>query len=49
MFAYRDFKQIITPISSLDKYIVPKVEDLFSVLAGGKLFSNSFKPTSNFL
>ena len=37
---YRDFKQIIMPVSTLDKYIVPEVEDLFSVLTAGKFFSN---------
>ena len=34
-----DFKQTINPVSTLDKYPTPKVEDLFSTLAGGKIFS----------
>ena len=34
-----DFKQTINPVSTLDKYPIPKVEDLFSTLAGGKIFS----------
>ena len=33
-----DFKQTINPVSTLDKYPIPKVEDLFSTLAGGKIF-----------
>ena len=31
-----DFKQTV---SALDKYPIPKIEDLFSTLAGGKVFS----------
>ena len=34
-----DFKQTVNPVSSLDKYPIPKIEDLFSTLAGGKVFS----------
>ena len=34
-----DFKQTVNPVSTLDKYPIPKVEDLFSTLAGGKIFS----------
>ena len=34
-----DFKQTVNPVSTLDKYPVPKVEDLFSTLAGDKIFS----------
>ena len=34
-----DFKQTVNPVSTLDKYPIPKVEDLFSTLAGGKVFS----------
>ena len=28
-----DFKQIVNPFSSLDKYPIPKIEDLFATLA----------------
>ena len=34
-----DFKQTVNPISTLDKYPIPKVDDLFSTLSGGKVFS----------
>ena len=34
-----DFKQTVNPLSKLDNYPIPKVEDLFSTLAGGKVFS----------
>ena len=34
-----DFKQTINPVSRLDRYPIPKVEDLFTSLSGGKLFS----------
>ena len=34
-----DFKQTINPVLTLDKYPIPKVVDLFSTLAGGKVFS----------
>ena len=34
-----DFKQTINPCSALDRYPIPKVEDLFASLAGGRMFS----------
>jgi hypothetical protein len=34
-----DFKQTINPVSKLDKYPIPKAEDLFAKLAGGKKFT----------
>ena len=34
-----DFKATVNPVSALDHYPIPKVEDLFATLAGGKLFS----------
>ena len=34
-----DFMHTVNPVSKLDKYPIPKVEDLFSTLAGGRLFS----------
>ena len=34
-----DFKQTINPVSKLDKYPIPKVEDLFATLSGGRVFS----------
>ena len=37
-----DFKQTVNPVSTLDKYPIPKVEDLFSTLAGGKIFSKIY-------
>ena len=45
-----DFKQMINPVSTLDKYPIPQIEDLFATLAGGK-FSvklTSVKHTSNY-
>ena len=34
-----DFKQTINPVSKLDRYPLPKIEDLFATLAGGKSFT----------
>ena len=34
-----DFKQTINRVSELDRYPIPKVEDLFATLSGGVLFS----------
>ena len=34
-----DFRQTVNPVSKMDRYPIPKVEDLFAALAGGKLFS----------
>lgn len=34
-----DFKQTVNPVSKLDCYPIPKVEDLFARLAGGKSFT----------
>ena len=34
-----DFKQTVNPVSKLNKYPIPKVEDLFATLVGGKVFS----------
>ena len=34
-----DFKQTVNPVSTLDKFHIPKIENLFSTLAGGKVFS----------
>ena len=34
-----DFEQTVNPVSKLDRYPIPKIEDLFSTLAGGKIFS----------
>ena len=34
-----DFKVTINPVSKLDHYPIPKIEDLFATLGGGKLFS----------
>ena len=34
-----DFKQTLNRASKLDRYPIPRIEDLFSGLAGGKLFS----------
>ena len=36
---YGDFKQTINPVSHLDWYSIPKVEDLFTSLAEGCVFS----------
>ena len=34
-----DFKQTLNPVSKLDTYPIPKVEDYFAKLAGGKTFT----------
>ena len=34
-----DFKQTINPIAKLDRYPIPRVEDLFAKLSGGKSFT----------
>ena len=34
-----DFKQTINQASKLDRYPIPKIEDLFTGLAGGTCFS----------
>ncbi len=34
-----DFKQTINPASKLDRYPIPKIQDLFSELSGGKSFT----------
>ena len=34
-----DFKQTINPVSKLDRYPLPKIEDLFATLSGGKSFT----------
>ena len=33
-----DFKQTVNPVAKLDRYPIPRVEDLFTKLAGGKAF-----------
>ncbi len=37
--AFGDFKQPVNPVAKLDKYPIPRVEDLFVKLAGGKAFT----------
>ena len=34
-----DFKQTVNPVAKLDKYPIPKVEDLFVQLTGGCTFT----------
>ena len=34
-----DFRQTVNPVSKLDRYPIPKVEDLFAMLANGKSFT----------
>ena len=34
-----DFKQTVNPVSKLDKYPIPKIEDLFAMLAKGKRYT----------
>lgn len=34
-----DFKQTINPIAKLDRYPIPRIEDLFAKLSGGKSFT----------
>ena len=36
---YGDFKQTVNPVSKLDWYPLPRVQDLFATLAGGKSFT----------
>ena len=38
---YGDFKQTVNPVSKLDKYPIPKVEDLFVQLTGGCTFTKN--------
>ena len=39
MWICGDFKQTVNPVSKLDRYPIPCIEDLFSKLAGGKSFT----------
>ena len=34
-----DFKQTINPVAKLDRYPIPRIEDLFAKLSGGKSFT----------
>ena len=34
-----DFKQTVNPVPKLDRYLIPRVEDLFSQLSSGKSFT----------
>ena len=34
-----DFKRTVNQICKVDKYLIPKIEDLFTSLKGGKTFS----------
>lgn len=34
-----DFKQTVNPNAKLDRYPIPRIEDLFAKLAGGKTFT----------
>ena len=34
-----DFKVTVNQVSKLDKYPIPKIDDLFAQLAGGKMFT----------
>ena len=34
-----DFKVTVNPVSKLHRYPIPKIEDLFAMLDGGKLFT----------
>ena len=34
-----DFKLTVNQVSKLDRYPIPKIEDLFAQLAGGKSFT----------
>ena len=34
-----DFKQTVNPVARLDRYPIPRVDDLFATLAGGRVFS----------
>ena len=36
-----DFKQTINPVVNLERYPIPKIEDLFSQLSGGVVFSKN--------
>jgi hypothetical protein len=41
---YGDFRTTVNPVSKLDKYPLPKVEDLFSRLGKGKFFFEDKSP-----
>ena len=34
-----DIKQTVNPVAKLDRYPIPRIEDLFAKLSGGKLFT----------
>ena len=34
-----DFQRTVNPVSKLDRYPIPKVEDLFAKLSGGRTFT----------
>ena len=34
-----DFKVTLNSVSKLDRHLIPRIEDLFATLGGGKLFS----------
>ena len=34
-----DFKRTVNPVARLDRYPIPKVDDLFTSLGGGEMFS----------
>ena len=38
----RDFKQTVNPVCKLDRYPIPKFEDFFATLRGGKVFSKLY-------
>ena len=39
MYICGDFEQTINLVAKLDRYPIPKIEDLFAKLSGGKTFT----------
>ena len=42
----RDFKVTINPVSQLQRYPIPKIEDIFATLEGGKVFTKPCIPAT---
>ena len=40
-----DFRVTVNPVSGLNRYPIPKIEDLFATLKRSSLFENQFQPS----